>query len=291
MDSDFLRSLSKKAMSTPMLDSNTEIDILVRLKASKGNDSNAIKELLTPHYRLVISIAKKFKNYNLPHEDLVQEGIIGLLLAAKKFDPQKGVRFSTYSQWWIRSCMIEYILRNWSLIRLGTTRAQKSLFFNLRRLKSLLEQNENSNGDNLSFESIEKISQILDVDPQEVRSMENRLMGRDCSIAGSSINDDGEEKGLIIISEDNNPEEMLFDKEKKELYSQLILDSLNLLNERERKIIELRRFSDPPKTLEDIGSLLNISKERVRQLEHRAIGVIKKHLINLKYTKNLFKNS
>ena len=269
-EGDLHQGLVRKAMAIPMLDHETEIKLAKRWQVE--GDRKALDALTEPHLRLVISSARKFKNYGLPIEDLNQEGVVGLMNAAKRYDLGRDVRFATYASWWIRSAMTEYVLRNWSMIRLGTTRSQKSLFFNLRSLRNRIE---GIGGEAMTRETAEKIAVALKVPVEEVISMERRLFGRDVSINAVMSDDSDEERGAYLISKDPGPEDQLLATESDLLRKSFIQQALNELPERERKIIEMRRLGDEMKTLEEVGRTFGISKERVRQLENRALAKIR----------------
>ncbi len=267
------RAFVKRAMAMPLLSPEDEVQLGLDIQASRGNPKtskahrDAVERLIAPHLRLVVSIARSFKNYSLPLEDLAQEGVLGLIHAAERFDPQRKVRFATYAQWWIRSYMTEYVLRNWSLIRMGTTRAQKSLFFNLRRLRT----NIAGTGDEpMMPEDIAEIAKRLKVTQDDVRMMEQRLAGRDTSLNITSNEEGGEERGGFLVSEGPSPEEEVTSKQAHRKRHDILRKALAALPERERAIIEMRGLTDPPKTLEEVGQVLSVSKERIRQLEHRA---------------------
>lgn len=268
------RDLIKKAMSVPLLTPEEERSLGIRIQESNGNDKIAIESLVKPHIRLVISIANKFRNYGLPLDDLLQEGILGLLHAAERYDPKRQVRFATYAQWWIRSCMTEHVLRNWSLIRLGTTRTQKFLFFNLRRLRNSID---GIGAEGLSGETIISIANKLQVPVTEVQWMEQRLNTRDSSINASVSEEGPEERGIFLIAEGPDPERYAAEHQTDQLRQKLLEKALDQLTPREREIIAMRRLRDQPMTLEQVGAHFNVSKERIRQLEHRAMNHIKQY--------------
>jgi len=265
-------ALLRRAMAAPLLSAAEEIE-LTRLWQETKDDS-ALSRLAEPHLRLVVSIARSFRHYGLPLDDLAQEGVLGLMHASTRFDSTRGVRFATYAQWWIRSYMTEFILRNWSLIRIGTTRSQKSLFFNLRKLRNEID-GIGINTDTMSENAVDEISRKLRVNPDDVRSMEQRLAGRDSSLNETFSEDGREERGDYLICPAPNPEEILLRKQTADIRSRLLDEAMECLSERERQIVQMRRLHDVPLTLEDIGKAFGISKERVRQLETRALEKIR----------------
>lgn len=269
------RAFIRRAMSVPLLDPAVEKKLGRQLRnprISKEHKKQALNALLEPHLRLVVSITRKFRHYGLPQEDLFQEGFLGLMHAAERFDPKRKVRFATYAQWWIRSYMTEYVLRNWSMIRLGTTRSQKALFFNLRRLRAQIA----GDGDSMSPDEVRRIAQQLRAHPDEVEAMAQRLSGRDSSL-NATISDDGsDERGTFLADDKPSPEEQAASLDAQMRLRQILTAALATLPERERIILQMRRLSDHGATLEEVGARLKVSKERVRQLEHRAITQIRK---------------
>jgi RNA polymerase sigma-32 factor len=229
------------------------------------------------HMRLVISMAGKFRNYGLPIGDLIQEGHVGLLEAAARFEPEREVRFSTYATWWIRASMQDYILRNWSIVRGGTSSAQKALFFNLRRLRARLA----AGSDTLSSASIyEEIATALGVQTADVATMDSRLSAPDSSLnAPLSGESDSMERMDFLVSDAPLPDEVASEAIDVERRNGWLKDALGALNPRELRIIEERRLKDDGATLAELGDVLGISKERVRQLEARAMEKLKVALV------------
>ena len=255
------------AMAEPILEKDHELDLATRWR-DKG-DERALHELVRSYTRLVIAAATRFRNYGLPMGDLIQEGNIGLMQAANRFEPERGVRFSTYASWWIRSAMQDYVLRNWSIVRTGTTAAQKSLFFNLRRLRSKIEKMTASQG--LNDEGRQSIAKELNVNLKDVRDMEARMAGNDHSL-NTPVGEDGDEEWQNFLSDDRpNPEEIAITMRDAETRSQWLSDALQTLTDREQKIIRDRHLQYETVTLEELGKELGVSKERVRQLEARAM--------------------
>ncbi len=262
-------------MQAAYLDRDEEHDLAVRWKEKQ--DQQALHRMTTSHMRLVISMASKFRYYGLPMGDLVQEGHVGLLEAAARFDPERDVRFSTYAGWWIRASIQDYVLRNWSIVRGGTSSAQKALFFNLRRLRARLAQEP---GMLSSIDVRREIAVALGVSENDVALMDSRLSASDTSL-NAPVTDDGSsaERSDFLVSDGPLPDEIAeetIDVERRAIW---LKDALRVLNDREMKIIEERRLSEEGATLEALGETLGISKERVRQIENRAMEKLKSALI------------
>lgn len=257
----------RASMREPMLEREVEFDLARRWRGEE--DEAALHELVRSYTRLVISTAARFRNYGLPMGDLVQEGNVGLLQAAAKFDPEREVRFSTYATWWIRSAIQDYILRNWSIVRTGTTAAQKTLFFNLRRLRARIA--DSSTG-RLNDEGREEIAQELRVKRHEVESMENRLNASDQSL-NATVGESSEDSWQDFLADTRpTPEIVVRERRDVEVRSQWLNKAIDELSPREQIIIRQRRLREDGATLEELGRELGVSKERVRQLEHRALG-------------------
>ncbi|KQY26036.1 RNA polymerase factor sigma-32 [Rhizobium sp. Root482] len=270
------RRMIKIAMAAPYLERHEEQALALAWK--DHNDQEARNKIAMAHMRLVISMASKFRNFGLPMSDLVQEGHIGLLEAAARFEPSREVRFSTYASWWIRASMQDYVLRNWSIVRGGTSSAQKALFFNLRRLRAKLAQGDRQ----LTARAVhEEISVALGVSLADVQTMDARLSGNDASLQApisSSDSESGERLDLLACDAplpDEQVSEMI-DQERRRTW---LSHALCKLNEREMKIISARRLSEDSATLEELGTHLGISKERVRQIETRALEKLKVALV------------
>ncbi len=264
-------SYIRNAMDEPMLERDHELDLARRWRDE--NDEKALHELVSSYTRLVIAMAAKFRNYGLPTGDLIQEGNIGLMQAANRFDPEREVRFSTYAQWWIRAAIQDYVLRNWSIVRTGTTAAQKSLFFNLRRLRAKIEGKKEKEG--LNDKDREAIAKKLNVKVREVESMEGRLSGVDSSL-NATIGENGEDEWLSLLAADEpNPEDIVTGMKDAETRSQWLNQALGTLNDREQKIIRKRHLGEDLVTLDTLGKELGISKERVRQIESKAMDKLK----------------
>jgi RNA polymerase sigma-32 factor len=246
----------------------------------------AAKILIQSHLRLVVKIANKFKNYGIPISDLVSEGNIGLIQALKKFAPDKGFRFSTYAMWWIRAFMQEYILRSWSLVKIGTTLAQKKLFFNLHKIKKKLGYN---NANSLSYSQISEISNNLGVSNKEVTEMDSRLSQSDSSL-NSAINDSNAENSEIIeLVVDNSPnqEQLFAENQHQQKQKSLFQQAFETLNTREQEILCKRQMLDNTYTLGQLSKHYNVSGERIRQIEEVAIKKIKNHIAKLLKNNNI----
>ena len=256
----------KASMKEPLLTRDHEFDLAQKWRVA--GDTEALHELVRSYTRLVIATAARFRHYGLPVGDLVQEGNVGLMQAAARFEPDRGVRFSTYAAWWIRSAMQDYVLRNWSIVRTGTTAAQKSLFFNLRRLRARIEE---TSGAPLSDAGRKKIADELQVELAEVELMDMRLAAADQSL-NVPVGDGGEDDWQDFLPDRRpNPEEVVSVMRDGETRSRWLAEALGELSARERAIITERRLREEGATLEELGRELGVSKERVRQLEHRAL--------------------
>lgn len=240
-------------------------------------EPRSLEKLVGSHLRLVIKIARGFGGYGLPLPDLIAEGNVGLMQAAQKFDPDRGFRFATYATWWIRAAIQEYILHSWSLVKMGTTAAQKKLFFNLRRLKSQMEELEQ--GD-LSPASVLAIATELDVPEQEVVEMNRRLASNDSSL-DATLSSDGETNWLELLADESPSQELLLaDADELALRRRLVGQALERLDDRERRILYERRLKDDPSTLEALSQQFSVSRERVRQIEVRAFEKLQKSVLS-----------
>lgn len=267
------RQFVRTAMKVALLEPAHEASLARRWR--EQNDEVALHELTTAYMRLVIAMASKFRHYGLPMADLVSEGNVGLMQAAARFEPEREVRFSTYASWWIRSSIQDYVLRNWSIVRTGTTSAQKSLFFNLRRLRARIADT----GDGImSVENREWVANHLGVPVRDVETMASRLSGSDRSLnAPLSIDGDGEWQDMIA-DEAAIPEQLVMAEHDTAKRRKWIAEALKMLNPREMHIISKRRLAEESMTLEALGEELGVSKERVRQIEHQALGKLRKAL-------------
>jgi RNA polymerase sigma-32 factor len=269
------RQFVKSAMSAPFLERAEERSLAVRWR--EADDETALHQLAHAHMRLVMAVAMRFRHYGLPVADLVQEGHVGLLEAAARFEPEREVRFSTYATWWIRASIQDYVLRNWSIVRGGTSSAQKSLFFNLRRLRARLAQK----GDHGAHHVHQQIALALGVSIRDVEGMNARLSGPDVSLNAPVSDDESNsaERGDFLV--DGNPlaDEVVGGRIDGERRLQWLNEALQTLNERELRILRARQLQDETKTLETLGVELGISKERVRQIESRALDKLKRNLL------------
>jgi RNA polymerase sigma-32 factor len=268
------REFIRISMSAPLLTREHELSLARRWR--EEDDEAALHELVLAYMRLVISTAAKFRNYGLPMGDLVQEGTVGLMQAAERFEPDREVRFSTYAAWWVRSAMQDYILRNWSVVRTGTTAAQKALFFNFRRLRARIHD---SGTGQLDDEGRAQIAKELSVNVSDVVSMEMRLAGSDQSL-NARISPSGEDEWQDFLADETpSPEEVVTLAHDNKTRSIWLAQALAELSDREQVIIKERRLRDDALTLEELGRTLGISKERVRQIEHRALEKLKTSLL------------
>tara|TARA_B100000945_G_scaffold316701_1_gene318108 strand:+ start:275 stop:1168 length:894 start_codon:yes stop_codon:yes gene_type:complete len=265
----------------PMLAAEEEY-MLAKNWRSTGNLKSAEK-LVTSHLRLVAKIAMGYRGYGLPVSEMISEGNIGLMQAVKKFEPEKGFRLATYAMWWIKASIQEYILRSWSLVKIGTTTAQKKLFFNLKKLKNQISPR--AEGD-LKNEHVKEIASRLDVSEDEVVSMNRRLSGKEQSL-NAPIGEDGNEWQDWLVDKNMDQEVSFAQQEEMENRKDLLKDSISILNEREREILYSRRLTDDPLTLEDLSKKYKISRERIRQIENKAFEKLQKHMINSAKSKNL----
>lgn len=265
----------RTAMKAPYLERDEEHILALRWK--ENQDQHALHQITVAHMRLVISMGSKFRHYGLPLGDLIQEGHVGLLEAAARFEPEREVRFSTYATWWIRASMQDYILRNWSIVRGGTSSAQKALFFNLRRLRARLAQGTEPISNATLYR---EVSVALGVSEADVAMMDSRLSAPDSSLNAPLADDAGATERMdFLISDDPLPDEIAGDTIDVERRSGWLKTALGALNARELRIIEERRLSDEGATLESLGETLGISKERVRQIEARAMEKLKVALV------------
>ena len=265
----------------PMLEAEEEY-MLAKNWKSTGNIKSAEK-LVTSHLRLVAKIAMGYKGYGLPVNEMISEGNVGLMQAVKKFEPEKGFRLATYAMWWIKASIQEYILRSWSLVKIGTTTAQKKLFFNLKKLKNQIAPR--TEGD-LRNEHVTQIADKLDVSKEEVVSMNRRLSGKEFSL-NAQVNEDGDEWQDWLIDKELDHDLKFAHKEEMEQRKDLLKDSIKILNDREKEILYSRRLIDEPDTLEDLSKKYKISRERVRQIENKAFEKLQKQMLLLAKSKNL----
>jgi RNA polymerase sigma-32 factor len=260
----------------PMLTQKQEINLANRWR--KDGDTSAAHKLVTSHLRLVARIARGYRGYGLPVTELISEGNIGLMQAVKKFDPDKGFRLATYAMWWIRAAIQEYVLKSWSLVKIGTTAAQKKLFFNLKKLKNQLS--DYSEG-YLKPHQVKEIADRLNVSEKEVTEMEGRMSGNDYSLNALVSADGNEEWQEWLVDEDADHEIKIAEKEEINKRKILLSKAINVLNEREKDIIQGRKLSENPKTLDELSKEYKISRERIRQIEERAFQKLQTEMLNL----------
>ncbi|MEQ1789383.1 MAG: RNA polymerase sigma factor RpoH [Rickettsiales bacterium] len=272
---DGLRRYLQDVAKFPVLEPKEEYELSKRWR--DHGDMKAAHRLVTSHLRLVAKIAFRYRGYGLPMGELIAEGNIGMMQAVKRFEPDKGFRLSTYSMWWIRAAIQEYILRSWSMVKIGSSAAQKRLFFNLRKLKSKI----GAIGERgMTHEQVGDIAQILDVSREDVISMDQRMSGNDVYL-NSAVSDDGDgEKMDMLVEPSENHEEVLLKREEQQGRKLLLNNAMAKLNDRERDIIQRRRLQDSPDTLEDLSQIYNISRERVRQIEVRAMEKLQKEMLS-----------
>ena len=272
------RRLSRAAMKAELLDAETERELAYAWRDER--DEEALHRLITAYMRLAISMAAKFRRYGAPMNDLIQEAGLGLMKAADKFDPDRGVRFSTYAVWWIKASIQDYVMRNWSMVRTGSTSSQKSLFFNMRRVQAQIEREAAQQGEELDgWQLRHKIAAEIGVPLADVEMMEGRLSGSDFSLnATQSVEDEGRE--WIDTLEDDGPQaaEQVEHSHDTEQLRGWLVTAMNGLNERERFIVRERKLREDARTLESLGNELGLSKERVRQLEAAAFQKMRKSL-------------
>ena len=271
-------SISRRAMKAELLDAETELRLAYAWRDHR--DEQSLHRLINAYMRLAISMAAKFKRYGAPMNDLIQEAGLGLMKAADKFDPDRGVRFSTYAVWWIKASIQDYVMRNWSMVRTGSTSNQKSLFFNLRRVQAQLEREASQRGEQLDRHQLHQlIATEVGVPVHDVEMMDGRLSGSDYSLnATQSTEDEGREWIDTLEDEGDHAKEMYEAEHDTERLRSWLLDALNGLTEREQLIIRERKMRENPRTLESLGVELGLSKERVRQVEAAAFAKMRKFL-------------
>tara|TARA_B100000575_G_scaffold173386_1_gene138916 strand:- start:592 stop:1443 length:852 start_codon:yes stop_codon:yes gene_type:complete len=260
----------------PMLTAEEEYMLAKRYK--EHGDSEAAHRLVTSHLRLVAKIAMGYRGYGLPVTDLISEGNVGIMQAVKKFDPEKGFRLATYAMWWIRAQIQEYVLHSWSLVKIGTTAAQKKLFFNLRKIKNQLTSIDSGN---LSPENVREIAARLDVKEGEVIDMENRLFTSDQSLNIKLGEENDTEWQDLIEDKQDTHDKIIENKDELSYRRSLFIKAFEVLNNREKEIIKLRKLSENPLKLEDLSKKYKISRERVRQIEEKALEKLQKEILNI----------
>ncbi len=273
-------SLSRRAMKAELLDAETELQLAYLWRDHK--DEQALHRLITAYMRLAISMASKFKRYGVPMNDLIQEAGLGLMKAAEKFDPDRGVRFSTYAVWWIKASVQDYVMRNWSLVRTGSTSSQKALFFNMRRIQAQLEREAMQMGISLDSDQLHrKIATEIGVPLGDVKMMDGRLSGSDYSLNATQSTDEEGREWIETLEDESEGADSLFEQAHDNAHlRKCLLEALSTLNERERLIVRERAIREDTRTLESLGKELSLSKERIRQLEAAAFQKLRKHLQN-----------
>ena len=266
----------------PMLDAEEEY-MLAKNWKENGNLQSAHK-LVTSHLRLVAKIAMGYRGYGLPVNEMISEGNIGLMQAVKKFDPDKGFRLATYAMWWIKAAIQEYVLRSWSLVKMGTTSAQKKLFFNLKKIKNQIAPGQD--GD-LRDDQVKEISKRLSVDSDEVVNMNRRMMGQEKSLNDPIKSGEIDEWQDWLVDENLDQELLISQQQEYNDKKELLKSAMKILNEREKEIIIARRLNENPSTLEDLSKKYKISRERIRQIETKAFEKLQKSMINASKSKNL----
>ena len=278
LDGDSGVSISRKAMKAELLDAETELRLAYAWRDKR--DEQALHRLINAYMRLAISMAAKFKRYGASMNDLIQEAGLGLMKAADKFDPDRGVRFSTYAVWWIKASIQDYVMRNWSMVRTGSTSNQKSLFFNMRRVQAQLEREASQRGEQLDRHQLHQlVATEVGVPVHDVEMMDGRLSGSDFSLnATQSVDDEGREWIDLLEDDSEQPNESYELNHDTDQLRVWLLNALNGLSERERLIIRERKLREDPRTLESLGIELGLSKERVRQVEAAAFTKMRRFL-------------
>jgi len=271
-------TITKRAMKAELLDADTEYALAVAWRDNR--DEKALHRLINAYMRLAVSMAMKFKRYSVSQQDLIQEAGIGLMKAAEKFDPDKGFRFSTYAQWWIKASIQDFVMRNWSMVRTGSTTSQKSLFFNLKRVQAKIEREAQQSGAELDRTQLDElIAQEIGVPLRDVEMMQGRMSGSDFSLNAPQATDEDAREWMDTL-EDPNPQSAEVVEREHDLNKMRgwITDAMSVLNDREKYIIAQRKLMDEPRTLEGIGLELKLSKERIRQIEAVALEKLRKRL-------------
>ncbi len=278
LDTAYDTTMSRQAMKAELLDAETELKLAYAWRDQR--DEAALHRLITAYMRLAISMASKFRRYGAPMNDLIQEAGLGLMKAADKFDPDRGVRFSTYAVWWIKASIQDYVMRNWSMVRTGSTSSQKSLFFNMRRVQARLEREAQAQGATLDRHQLHQmIATEIGVPLRDVEMMEGRLSGSDFSLnAVQAADEDGREWIDVLEDDSAQSAEIVEDTHDRAQLRDWLMVAMGALSDRERLIVRERKLRDDPRTLESLGQELGLSKERVRQLEAAAFQKMRKSL-------------
>ncbi|MES2844976.1 MAG: RNA polymerase factor sigma-32 [Pseudomonadota bacterium] len=272
------QTMSRQAMKAELLDAETELRLAYAWRDQR--DEQALHRLITAYMRLAISMASKFRRYGAPMNDLIQEASLGLMKAADKFDPDRGVRFSTYAVWWIKASIQDYVMRNWSMVRTGSTSSQKALFFNLRRVQAKLEREAAQRGEVLDqFQLRQMVATEVGVPLHDVEMMEGRLSGSDFSLNATQSSDEDGREWIDALEDDGiQAAEAVEGAHDAERLRSWLIAALQSLNSRERFIVAERKLREEPRTLESLGEELGLSKERVRQLEAAAFAKMRRNL-------------
>lgn len=272
------QSLSRRAMKAELLDAETELALAYAWRDER--DEAALHRLVTAYMRLAISMASKYRRYGASMNDLIQEAGLGLMKAADKFDPDRGVRFSTYAVWWIKASIQDHVMRNWSMVRTGSTSSQKSLFFNLRRVQAQFEREAMGRGETLDKHQLHQlVATEVGVPLRDVQMMDGRLSGSDFSLnATQSVDEEGREWIDTIEDENAQAAEAVEAEKDRDVLRGWLVEAMSILNDRETLIVRERQLRDAPRTLESLGQELGLSKERVRQLEAAAFKKMRNHL-------------
>ncbi|MFN4099685.1 MAG: RNA polymerase factor sigma-32 [Pararhodobacter sp.] len=270
--------MARQAMRAELLDAETEVALARAWRDQR--DERALHRLVTAYMRLAISMASRYRRYGAPMSDLIQEAGLGLMKAAERFDPDRGVRFSTYAVWWIKASVQDFVMRNWSMVRTGSTTSQKALFFNMRRVQAELLREARQMGEELDGEMLlERVATRIGVPLGDVMMMEGRLAGGDLSLNARPSGDDDGHEWIDMIEDDSAAHgEIVADQNDTRVLRGWLADAMAALNPRERAIVAARKLGDEPRTLESLGVELGLSKERVRQIEAAALGKMKREL-------------
>ncbi len=282
-----MKNKYKFKVKEKLLEKEDEYNLISSWQNTKNN--KALNKLLKSYKKLVVSISKKFISYGLPQEDLIQEGTMGLMYAIEKFDISKGFRLSTYSHWWIRAMIQDYIIKNWSIVKTGSTASQKILFFSFNKIKKLINFDSLKTMD---INEVEKISKILNMKPLDVEHLESRLKMGDQSLNQTITHNDSTVELIDLLKDESDSQHHILQKNNDEKIKQKwILKAINNLNEREKFIINSRKLNEEPKTLNELSKKLKISKERVRQIEFLSLKKLKKNILEISNeTKDFFIN-
>jgi len=278
LDDQANKTFTRNAMHAEMLDAETERALAIAWRDQR--DEQALHRLITAYMRLAISMASKFRRYGAPMNDLIQEASVGLMKAADKFDPDRGVRFSTYAVWWIKASIQEYVMRNWSMVRTGSTSSQKSLFFNMRRVQARLEREAGNRGEALdSYQLRQMIASEVGVPLRDVEMMEGRLSGGDFSLNATQVKGEEGREWIDALEDDGaQAADIVEDRHDTLALRDWLIQAMAGLSERERFIVRARKLAEPPRTLESLGEEMNLSKERVRQIEAAAFTKMRQML-------------